>query len=193
MGTVALAGVVLVALTRVLPDEKPMDDLNATCLQFSQDGGEYWGDVGEVAADDRVRPVPGGEYVHAAFLARNACDVPATLQVYAGRWHVSDAATGTWRAELAGTAGEPTDLTGPARQSDWGVLLAETAAPQGRVIPVRLLLGIPDAEVTQDYSITPGWALALEDTTAVIEPADDRVPMGRLVHLDGPTTHTGPR
>src|SRR5690606_15535383 len=110
VGSVALAGVALVGLTRVLPDEPTMFDLNASCLQFSQDGGEFWGPVGEITPDRAIRPVPGGEYVHADFLARNACDVAATLTVYAGRWHVSDAATGTWRADLAGTAGEPTTL-----------------------------------------------------------------------------------
>lgn len=191
MGSVAVAGVVLVGLARVLPDEQVMADLTAVCLKFSGDGGELWGGVDQIRPDAAFRPVPGDEFVHAEFLARNSCDVPGTLTVYAGRWHVSDEATGTWRADLAGKIGEPTSLTGPARQSDWGVPLGETPVPPGGEVPVTLLLGLPADETIQDFVISPGWAFGLMDTRSVVESTDDRVPMSSLIHLDSPIARTG--
>lgn len=196
VGTVALVGVTVAAATglaRGLPDPELMANLDNSCLQFSEDGGQIWGDVSVVQLDSSFTPVPGGEYLQADFLARNNCATPASLQVYAGMWDVAAGASATWRTDLAGAAGSPVTLTGPSTQADWGVLIGETSAPRGQEIPVRLYLGIPAGETMQNYSVNPGWAFSLEATApteAPDAPTDLEVQPGSPT-TDDPVTVTG--
>lgn len=162
-----------------------MANVDNACLEFSQDGGEVWGDVSAITLDENSVPVPGGEYVQGDFLARNSCAATAILQVYAGAWQVSAGGSGIWRAELGGAAGSPVTLAGPSQESDWGVLINEIPAPTDQMIPIKLFLGIPAAETRQNYSINPDWALTLEAVDPVVVPG---APSGLQVRPGSPTT-----
>lgn len=144
-----------------------------------------WGDVSLITLDESFAPVPGGEYLQGDFLARNRCGSSATLQVYAGAWQVSAGGSGILRAELGAEAGAPVTLTGSSQESDWGVLIDETAAPTNQVIPVKLFLGIPAAETMQSYSINPAWSLSLEAAEPTTVPD---APSGLQIQPASPTT-----
>ncbi|MGX1770341.1 Ig-like domain-containing protein, partial [Dietzia sp. NPDC055343] len=138
-----------------------------------------------VTLDDSFVPVPGGEYLQGDFLARNRCDAPASLQVYAGAWELTDGGSGVWRADLGDAAGSPVALTGPYTQDDWGVLINEAPALTDQVIPVTLYIGIPAGETAQSYSINPAWSFSLEPTDVVTVPD---APAGLQAQPGSPTT-----
>lgn len=188
LGVIALMGAasaVAIGVTRPLPDPYLMASVDNACLQFSQDGGQVWGDVNAITLDSTFAPVPGGTYLQGNFLARNRCNSPAALQVYAGAWEVTGAGSGLWKADLGETAGSPVPLNGPSTQDDWGVLISEVAAPTNVEIPVKLYIGIPAAETTQSFSIDPAWSFALAPIDA---PAVPEAPSILKVQPASPTT-----
>lgn len=188
LGVVTLIGgssVIVLGLSRPLPDPQLMANIDNSCLQFSQDGGQVWGDVSVITLDESFTPVPGGEYMQGDFLARNRCAATASLQVYAGAWQVSEGGSGLWRADLGTATGDPVELTGPATEDDWGVLINQVAAPTNQSIPVKLYLGIPAGETMQNYSINPAWSLSLEQAEPATVPD---APSGLQVQPGSPTT-----
>jgi hypothetical protein len=138
------------------------DNLPDNCLQYSQDGGSTWGGS-DVIAWQNVVPVPGDiNDLQAQFKARNNCDTPAKLQVYAGNWSVTPAGSATIHATLNTNAGGTTTLQSGV--GDPGKLVNETKRlTKGTPVDVKLYIGIPQSETEQGYNINPDWSLALEE------------------------------
>ncbi|GAA4806064.1 hypothetical protein [Tomitella cavernea] len=165
---VAVAGCAAAALAGTavgVAAAAPGENLPEDCLQFSADGETWGGD--EVIDWVPIVPVPGGVEKHAEFQVRNHCDTPGKVQVYAGKWEVTKGASAVLRADLDGVEGTTVTL-GPANEGDYGILVGETSTlVTDDALDVALYVGIPADETVQDFDITPGWSLALEETAPV--------------------------
>lgn len=128
------------------------------CLQFSQDGGTTWGGADVITWNNSQHPVPGGFVTMAEFQARNHCDTPAKMQVYAGDWKVTGGGSANVRAAIGTNVGMK-ELAGNP-----GLLVVESGRlRQDSARTVKLEVGIPEGETAQGFTIEPDFAMALEE------------------------------
>lgn len=140
------------------------DDLNDSCMSFSQDGGATWGDQDSLRYDNTINPIPGKFALNSEFQVKNTCDAPAKFRVLTAFWKVTGNGTAQLRADIDGKTGSPVSITGTSLSVDDAKLVAESGRlTKGKPVSVKLLIGLPSNETNQGFDINPGWGMFLQE------------------------------
>lgn len=147
------------------------DDVDDSCMAFSQDAGTTWIAQAALTYDTSIHPIPGEFAKHTSFQVKNTCDTPAKFQVFTGFWTVGGDGTAQLRADIDGKTGTPATITGVSTSPDDAKLLAESGRlVKDKPVAVNLYIGLPPGETAQSFSIDPGWGFFLNEVAPGTDP-----------------------
>lgn len=138
------------------------DDLDA-CMAFSQDGGTTWGNQASLQYNN-INPIPGSFATHTSFKVKNTCNAPAEFSVLARFWTVGGGGSAQLRADIAGKTGTPATISGTSTdEADIKNLGKSGRLDKDNSVSVDLMIGLPQGESAQGFTIDPGWGLFLTE------------------------------